>query len=154
MAPHLVLIALTLIALRKLNHFFLFWPHVDLWLTRLGTLMERALTLTLAWGALTLTLGLERALTLTLGMERALGWPWPPLNRDLTLRQSNWFSHFLKILKLCAMSSGCISCCSLRCFPTADPRLKSLTMSSGTLYRQSFTSICRSVTNWLYFFFS
>ena len=29
------------------------------------------------------------------------------------LRQSNLFWHFLKILKLCAMSSGSISCCSL-----------------------------------------
>ena len=37
------------------------------------------------------------------------------------IRQSNLFWHFLKILKLCAMSSGSISCCSLRWFPITDP---------------------------------
>ena len=44
----------------------------------------------------------------------------------IKIRQSHLFSHFLKILKLFAMSSGSISCCSLRWFPVTDPLCSSI----------------------------
>ena len=37
------------------------------------------------------------------------------------IRQSNLFWHFVRIVKLCGISSGSKSCCSVRWFPTADP---------------------------------